>query len=273
MADFILRTKSFPTDLQSRMAERLYLEHVQKGDIFSPFILPETMHVDVNAKTGRPVYVVTWGVFDGSQSLPMVYLVQIEDSSEKLIDRLVGSDGRLSGNVDIPLPVGGLLNPDLARQFDDFASKNSSYALTPATIAVNMDKDFEDLHPKLLRRIIMGPFYSAGITENNEKVNEILSKVRKTENAWLLTWTVQEIFSKNEIPAKRGIFSSTPAQQEFHINTDNLEAARQGVSAYEKHALVPHDAYQALFAEGAADTIFADYKVHVISSSQVITEV
>jgi hypothetical protein len=273
MADFILRTKSFPTDLQSRMAERLYLEHVQKGDIFSPFILPETMHVDVNAKTGRPVYVVTWGVFDGSQSLPMVYLVQIEDSSEKLIDMLVGSDGRLSKDVEIPLPVGGLLNPELARQFDDFASKNSSYALTPATIAVNMDKDFEDLHPKLLRRIIMGPFYSAGITENNEKVNEILSKVRKTENAWLLTWTVQEIFSKNEIPAKRGIFSSTPAQQEFHINTDNLEAARQGVSAYEKHALVPHDAYQALFAEGAADTIFADYKVHVISSSQVITEV
>ena len=273
MADFILRTKSFPTDLQSRMAERLYLEQIRKGDIFSPFILPETVHVDVNPKTRRPVYVVTWGVFDGTQSLPMAYVVQVEDSTEKMVDALVGADGKLSKDVDIPLPVGGLLNPGLARQFDDFASKNSSYSLTPATIAVNLDRDFEDLHPKLLRRIIMGPFYSAGITENNEKVNDILSKVRKTENAWLLTWTVQEIFSKNEIPAKRGIFSSTPASEEFHINTDNLEATRQGVSSYEKHALVPHDAYQALFAEGAADTIFADYKVHVISSSQVITEV
>ena len=82
MADFILRTKSFPSDLQSRMAERLYLEQIRKGEIFSPFTLPETVHVDVNPKTGRPAYIVTWGVFDGSQSLPLVYAAQIEDSSE-----------------------------------------------------------------------------------------------------------------------------------------------------------------------------------------------
>jgi hypothetical protein len=272
MVDFILRTKSFPADLQSRMAEKLYLEQVLKGEIFSPFVLPETIHVSTNPKTMRPSYMVTWAAFDGTQSLPMVYLARIEDSSEKMVDALVAPDGTMR-NVDIPLPVGGLLNPALARAFDDFAGKNSSYGLTPATIAVNLDRDFADLHPKLLRRIIMGPFYSAGITENNDRVNDILSKVRKPENAWLLTWTVQEIFSKNEIPARRGLFSSTPASEEFHINTDNLEATRQGVSTYEKHALVPHDAYQALFAEGMAESVFADFKVHVISSGKVITEV
>ena len=46
-----------------------------------------------------------------------------------------------------------------------------------------------------------------------------------------------------------------------------------GVSAYEKHALVPHDAYQALYASGDAAAIFGDYKVHVISGNQVISEV
>ena len=39
MADFILRQKAFPTDLQSRMAERLYLEQIGKGDIFSPSLM------------------------------------------------------------------------------------------------------------------------------------------------------------------------------------------------------------------------------------------
>ncbi|MFN7010539.1 MAG: hypothetical protein ACK4PN_10950 [Allorhizobium sp.] len=273
MVDFILRNKAFPSLLQAQMAERIYLEQIGKGDIFSPFVLPETVRVTVSEKSGRPHYVVTWAVFDGTHTLPMVYVADVEDSSENVRELLVGKDGRLNPDVDIPLPVGGLLNPELAARFDDFAAKNGAYSLTPATIATNMDRDFATLHPKQLRRIVLGPFYSAGITDNNAKINEILSRVRKAENAWLLTWTMQEVFSKAERPAVKGLFSSTPAIQEFHIETNDLEAARMGVSAYEKHALVPHDAYQALYASGEAKAIFGDYKVHVISGNNVVSEV
>ena len=273
MVDFILRHKAFPSALQSRMAERSYLEAIQKGDVFSPFILPETVKVSVNQKTGRPYYVVHWGVFDGSQSLPMVYMAVIEDSSEEVGRLLVTSKGELNSNIKIPLPVEGLLNPDLAHRFDDFAEKNSAYSLTPATIIGNLDKDFEVLHPKQLRRFVLGPFYSAGVTEHNSRVSDILAKVRKPENAWMLTWTIQEIVATVERPARRGLWSSTPAVQEFHIDTNDLEAARQGVSFYEKHALVPHDAYQALYASGDADTVFKGFKVHVISGNQIISGV
>lgn len=273
MADFILRNKAFPTALQARMAERMYLQQIGKGEIFSPFILPETIRVAVNPKTMRPYYVITWGAFDGTSTLPMVYMATVEDSSEKIVQMLVTPDGKLNPDIRIDLPVGGLLNPDFASLFDDFALKNSAYSLSPVTIATNLDKDFEMLHPKQLRRFVLGPFYSADITENNERVREILSKVRKVENAWLLTWTIQEVFSQAERPAQRGFWSSTPAQEEFYIDTNNLEATRMGVSAYEKHALVPHDAYQALYAAGEAEAIFGDYKVHVISANQVISEV
>ncbi|WP_165823347.1 hypothetical protein [Metarhizobium album] len=273
MADFILRHRAFPEALQSRMAERLYLEQVSKGEIFSPTILPETVYVGVNPKNRRPYYAVNWGIFDGSQTLPIVYIALVEDSSENLVNMLVSADGKLDPAVEIPLPVGGLLNPQLAAQFDDFVGKSSGYALTPATIATNLDRDFPTLHPKQLRRFVLGPFYSAGITENNERINGILSKVRKPENAWMLTWTQQDVFSKAERPGTKGFFSSTPPTQEFFIDTNNLEAARMGVSGYEKHALVPHDAYQALYAAGEAAGIFGDYKVHVISSNQVISEV
>ncbi len=273
MVDFILRNKAFPSLLQAQMAERIYLEQIGKGEIFSPFVLPETVRVTVSEKSGRPLYGVTWAVFDGTNTLPMVYVADVEDSSENVRELLVGKDGKLNPDVDIPLPVGGLLNPELAARFDDFAAKNGAYSLTPATIATNMDKDFPTLHPKQLRRIVLGPFYSAGITENNPRINEILSRVRKAENAWLLTWTMQEVFSKAERPAVKGFFSSTPAIQEFHIETNDLEAARMGVSAYEKHALVPHDAYQALYASGEANAIFGNYKVHVISGNNVVSEV
>ena len=273
MADFILRHRAMPEALRKSMAERLYLEEVVKGLTFAPFILPRTVRVAVNPKTKRPLYVVHWGAFDGSANLPMVYMATVEDSSENVVKTLVTKDGTLNESVPIPLPVDGLLNPELAHRFDDFAEKNSAYSLSPATIAVNLDKDFDTLHPKQLRRIVLGPFYSAGITEHNSTVTDVLSRVRRPENAWLLTWTVQEVFSKAEQPAKRGLFSSQAAREEFHINTDDLEAARMGVSAYERHALVPHEAYQTLYAAGEAQKIFAGYQVHIISNGQVISDV
>lgn len=272
MADFILRHKTFPTALQEQIAERLYLEEIGKDAVFAPFILPETIRVSINPKTGRPYYVVHWGVFDGSQTLPMVYMATIEDSSEG-ITRMLVKDGKLKPDLEIPLPVGGLLNPEFARAFDASAERNGAYSLSPATIAQNLDADFEFLHPKQLRRFVLGPFYSAGVTDNSDRISTILSKVRKDENAWLLTWTLQEVFSKSESPAKRGLWSSQPARDVYHIETDDLEAARQGVSAYQKHALVPHEAYQALYASGEAESIFAGFTVHVVSGNQVISEV
>jgi hypothetical protein len=273
MADFILRKKEFPASLQKSMAERVYLEEAKKGDLFRPYILPKTIKVSVNPKTMRPFYAVHWGVFDGSANLPMIYTATVEDSSADMVGVLVTQDGKLNPRERIPLPVDGLLNPSLARQFDDFAEKNSAYSLSPVTIAGNLDKDFDELHPKQLRRIVLGPFYSAGVTENNSTVSEVLSKVRKNSNAWMLTWTIQDVFSKAEKPARKGLFSSDPAREEFHIETDDLEAARMGVSSYERHALVPHEAYQALYAEGETKKIFDGYKVHVLSNGQVISDV
>ncbi|RUZ74625.1 hypothetical protein EN943_23375 [Mesorhizobium sp. M7A.F.Ca.US.006.01.1.1] len=273
MADFILRHKEFPEALQKSMAERLYLEDVKSENTFGPFTLAQTAKVSVNPKTGRPYYLVHWATFDGSANLPLVYMVTVEDSSDAMIRQLVDRNGKLNETIDIPLPVDGLLNPELAHRFDDFTEKNSAYTLSPATIAVNLDKDFEPLHPKQLRRVVLGPFYSAGITDNNSTVTEVLAKVRKPENAWLLTWTIQEVYSKSEKPGRKGLFSSEKTTQEFFINTDDLEAARQGVSSYENHALIPHEAYQALYAAGEAQKIFAGYKVHILSNGQVISDV
>lgn len=273
MVDFILRQKSFPASLQKSMAERIYLEDVRGGQIFSPLVLPQTVKVSVNPKTRRPYYLVHWGVFDGTANLPLIYMATLEDSSDDIVKTLVTRDGLLNEGVQIPLPVEGLLNPQLAHRFDDFAEKNSAYSLSPATIAGNLDQDFDELHPKQLRRVVLGPFYSAGITEHNSTVADVLSRVRRVENAWLLTWTVQEVYSQAERPGRKGLWSSQPSREEFYINTDDLEAARQGVSSYEKHALIPHEAYQVLYAAQEARKVFDGYTVHILSNGKVISDV
>ena len=272
MADFILRQKAFPTALKGDLGLRHYLESLNDGAVFPPFSLPETIRVSVNPKTKRPFYVVHWAAFDGVEHLPLIYMAALEDSTDNVVQTLIGKDGQLNPKADIQLPVAGLLNPDLAGAFDRFAEANTNYTLSPATIATNLDRDFETLHPKQVRRIVLGPFWTEGATRNNPIVSDILSRVTRTENAWVLSWTVQEVFSKSEIPARKGLWSSQPAREEFHIDTDNLEAARMGVSSFEKHALVPHEAYQALYASGEARKVFEGFTVHIIANGEVITD-
>ena len=273
MVDFILRKKKFPSALQKSMAERYYLEDLNAGGLFLPFVLPRTARVSVNPKTKRPFYVVHWATFDGSSHLPLVYVLTVEDSSDKLVKQLVSKDGKLNKKANIPLPVDGLLNPDLAHRFDDFCEKNSSYGLTLATIASNLDKDFDELHPKQLYRFVLGPFYNAGVTSHGKSVERVLERVHKPENAWLMTWTVQELYSVHERPEKRGLWSNTPAREEYHINTDDLECARQGVSEFQRHALVPHEAYQAIYSAGQQAEIFDGYHTHIISDGEVLRDV
>lgn len=272
MVDFILRKKKFPTELQKSLARRSYLNSVLKEQHFPPLALPRTIRVSVNPKTKRPYYVVHWGYFDGSANLPLVYMATIEDSSDDMVNALVSKSGKLNKQTKIPLPIDGLLNPKLAHKFDDFCEKNSSYSLTLSTIASSLDKDFDYLHPKQLRRFVLGPFYYSGITEHGHVVTDILGKVRKPENAWLMTWTMQEIYSVNETPAKWGLWSNQPAREHYHINTDDLDCARQGVSAFRRHALVPHEAYQAIYASGRADEVFDGYQKNIVSGKQILRD-
>jgi hypothetical protein len=273
MVDFILTRKQFPEGLQKTMAERIYLESVEGGKHFAPFVLPRTVRVSVNPNTRRPYYITHWGYYDGTANLPMVYIASIEDTTTDMVNALVTGDGKLNRNAEIVLPVDGLLNPALAHQFDDFCSKNSAYGLTLSTIATSMDKDFDHLHPKQLRRFVLGPFYHADITVHGETVDKILAKVRNPQNQWLMTWTQQEIYSTNEKPAKWGLWGGEPARDEFHINTDDLECARMGVSAYERHALVPHQAYQAIYAAGETEAIFGGYQKHIFTGDRVLRSV
>ncbi len=270
MVDHILTQRTFPVDLQKQMAERHYLELVQAGSHFAPLVLPKTVKVSVNPKTKRPFYVVHWGYYDGSANVPLIYMATIEDSSPDINKILVSSSGKLNREVNIKLPVEGLLNPDLAVQFDEFCEKNSAYSLMPTTIATNLDHDFDHLHPKQLRRFVLGPFYHSAFTRHGEKVDQILARVRNPENAWLMTWTLQEVYSINETPAKWGLWSSQPPREEFFIDTNDLDSVRMGVSSYERHAIVPHEAYQAIYASGQEQEIFDGYQKHVISDGHVL---
>ena len=273
MLDLILKFKQHPGALQKTMAERLYLEILQKGPVFPAFDPPETVRVSVDKKTGRLVYIVHWAAYDGIQNLPIVYMAMIEDSSSgrSRADALALFKAKFAGKSFGKMP--GLPNPDLSDAFNTFAANHAQYGLTLTSIATAMDQDFEHLHPKQLRRFVLGPFYGAGQTKHPNAVQRVLDSAKTPDRSWVLTWTMQELRSQKETPAQHGIWSKTPAEQIYFIDTNNLECVQQGVSAFSRNALVPHDVYQAVFASGVADSVFADHECAILSEDQILRNV
>ena len=116
-------------------------------------------------------------------------------------------------------------------------------------------------------------FAERGLTDHNEKVQSVLDTVKATNENWLLTWTMQELHSIRETAGKKGLWNSEPPRQVFHVNTDDVDCAAQGVSALERYALVPHGAYQATFAKGYVDDIFKDYRCYISSGEHILRHV
>ncbi len=270
MLDLILKFKQHPGSLQKVMAERLYLEILRDGNVFPAFHTPETVRATVDKATGRLSYVVHWAAYDGSENLPLVYLALLEDSSRGQ----VRTDTLARAQAEFPdRTLGrmiGLPNAEISDAFTHFAANHSQYGLTLTSIATAMDSDFPNLHPKQVRRFVLGPFYGAGQTKHPDAVQSVLDSAKAPDRSWILTWTMQELKAQKEIAGSSGLWKSEPAKQVYYVDTNNVECVQQGVSAFRRHALVPHDVYQAVFASGAADSVFAGHDCAILTEDQIL---
>jgi len=272
MIELLLKFKQYPDALQKTMAERLYFETVERGGLFGAVSRLETIRHSYNPRGKRPYYVVHWSAYDGTANLPMIYQAVIEDSSS---DAPMPPERRQGpwGETDAVEPLPGLPNEKLTAPFRAFVENHSGYSLTLTSIATAMDKDFPNLHPKQLRRFVLGPVYIGGMTDHNDRVRKLLTSGPAIHENWILTWTIQELHSQESIPAKRGLWGGTPQKEIYYINTDDVDCAQQGVSALDRHALLPHPVYQAAYAEGVAEEILRGHHVYIASGDHILRHV
>ena len=273
MAELMLKYRQFPKGLQKTMGERLYYEAIDKTLPYPSFTAPETVRHSFNPRSKRPYYVVHWATYDGTQNVPVVYMAVIEDSSKnapKPIPKKTGPWGDVGGDL---LLGPGLPNREFSADFESFVKGQSQYSLTLTSIATAMDSDFEYLHPKQLRRFVLGPLIIGSLTQHSQEAQSVLDAVKDPNDSWLLNWTLQELFSREEIATKHGLWGRAVPKEIYHIDTTDVEAARNGVSVQEKHALIPHEAYQHAYATGQAKKIFAGYQCFVASGDNIIRHV
>lgn len=211
---------TIPTALQFALSQRYYYEALAADGIFWARNDPDAQWLG-NAGERRQ-YLVHWAVWDSQVNLPIVYLMDLEDSGRR------------------PLPTDAYRWP----QVQAALMAQAIGGLKLLTIANGFDKDFADLHPRRLRRIILGPMYSASFTLQSGPISQVLEGAKAPEGQdWALVWTVEDLISDREEEVKDGWFSTVQRQV---YKLDPVAGAELGATRQDRMIILPERPYQVL---------------------------
>ncbi len=219
----IVRDLTVPIQLQFALSQRLYYEALATGGVFWPRNDPDCQWIEDVRRDGaeRKHFLLHWAVYDTQANLPVVYLMDVEDSGKK---PLPNDDRRW------PMAQAHLM-------------AQSALGLKLLTIAQGFDKDFAGLHPKRLRRITLGPMHSHDFTLQSGPIAQVLADANAPDgDDWALVWTVEDLISDREEEVKDGWFSSAERQV---FKLDPI-ASDSGATRIERMVILPERPYQVL---------------------------
>ena len=211
---------TLPTRLQFALSQRLYYEALRAGGLFQARNDPDAQWVaDIGE---RRHFLLHWAVYDTQTNLPVLYLLDLEDSGKR------------------PLPA------DVRRwpQVQAHLMAQSLSGLKLLTIAQGLDTDFDDLHPKRLRRITLGPMHSHSFTQQSGPISQVLAMAKAPPGEdWALVWTIEDLLSTEEQEVRDGWFST--AQRQIY-RLDPVLGGETGATRTERMIILPERPYQAL---------------------------
>ncbi|MEI4196676.1 hypothetical protein [Roseovarius sp. E0-M6] len=222
MIEEIIGARTLPSRLQFALSQRLYYEELAKGQLFWASNDPRGKVLDTTP--GRLRYLLHWAVYDSQVNLPTIYLMEVEDTGGTAL----GRDTRRWPEVQAHLmgqALGGLKLVTIARAFD---------------------RAFDDLHPKRLRRLHVGPMYSHTYTRQSGPIREVLADANAPEGQdWALAWTDELLESERVEEEKSGWFG-TVEREIFALDPFSGRGADTGATRQDRAIILPERPYQVL---------------------------
>lgn len=240
MVRTIIGDREIPTKLQFALSQRLYYEELLRGDLFWVRNDPECEWLG-NVGENRRRFLLHWAVYDSQINLPIVYLLELEDS----------------GSTALP--------KDQQRwpEVQSHLMAQSLGALKLLTIAKGFDEDFADLHPKRMRRFHLGPMYSHAYTEQTGPLRTVLAEANAPEGQdWALAWTTEELESERVETERAGWFS-TVEREVFALDPFAGRGAETGTTRMQRSIILPQRPFQVLAEKNPPG--FADVRKFVVS--------
>lgn len=222
MVEQIVGEQALPTRLQFALSQRLYYEELQRGNLF--WARNDPRAIWLSGLEDRRRYLLHWAVYDSQLNLPVIYLMEVEDSGREALPK----DERRW-----PEAQAHLMGQSLG-------------GLKLVTIAKGFDEQFNDLHPKKLRRIHLGPMYSHSYTAQSGPLREVLAEAESPEGQdWAMAWTVEELESERVTEERVGWFS-TAEREVFALDPFGGRGVDTGATRTQRSIILPERPYQVL---------------------------
>lgn len=222
MVRHILNELEVPVKLQFALSQRLYYERLAKANLFWAQNDPQIIWIGTNDE--RRQYVLHWAVYDSQVNIPTIYVMMLEDTGRVALPR----DERRWPEAQSHLMA------------------QSVSALKMLTIAQGFDRDFDDLHPKLFRRIHVGPMYSSHFTHQTGPLAGILEDANSgAGNDWALAWTVETLMSERVEQERKGFFG-TVEREIFRLDHFDATTSERGASDVRRSIILPQRPFQVL---------------------------
>lgn len=213
-----------PTKLQFSLSQRLYYEELFTGRLFWAQNDPEAIWLGNSDDERRRSYLIHWAVYDSQVNLPTIYLLELEDTGKTALPK----DQRRWPQVQSHLMAQAVAGLKLL------------------TIGTGFDKDFDDLHPKRLRRIHVGPMYSSAYTRQSGPIRKVLEEAHSPEGQdWTLAWTVEELESERVQQDRKGWFGKVD-REIFALDPFSGQGVDSGATRTERAVILPERPYQVL---------------------------
>lgn len=224
MVNHMLTQHEAPKQLQYALAQRLYYECLMRDNLFLSQNLPKGVWTGSSRTSVRRSYMLHWATYDSQSNLPAIYMLDLEDTGRTALPK----DSRRWPRVKAHLMA------------------QSVSSLNLLTIARGIDQDFDDLHPKTLRRFHLGPMYSHAYTEQHGPLRDVLAEASGEPGLdWAVTWMLETLESEKKTVEKTGLFK-TSQREIYKIDTLDPAAIEIGATDVVRALILPHRAYQVL---------------------------
>ena len=88
MVRVMLSQAKIPVAQQYALSQRKYFAALAQGGLFWPQMHPELAQIESSvAENGRRQYQIHWAIYDTQLNVPVIYLMEVEDSARTGLDR------------------------------------------------------------------------------------------------------------------------------------------------------------------------------------------
>jgi hypothetical protein len=228
MLDVMFKEKKEPADLLWQMAARIYYESLDPLSIIYSFTPGEFTILDATKKELRCLF--SWLCYDFTTNIPYVHLMVFDQ------DQVENGNGVHEYGVK-------------QMQFLEVIKTNGARIPDMLTLAASIDGALEAIHPKILKRIKLGPILSNTYSEESLEAHPLLSVLRahggKADVAMIVR--TEMLRSQSQTDTRTGFLKSFgPAmiREIFALNKADDECMEARATSVSRQIILPHHVIQ-----------------------------